>query len=283
MSERISVNKTYKLYIGGKFPRSESGQVVPYKDRKGRTVASYCRTSRKDFREAVIAAASGLASWRKASPYLRGQILYRAAEMLEGRTAQFVEELHCQGIGKSTARKEVQNAVDSMVYYAGWTDKVGQLFSSVNPVASQHFCFTVPEPTGVIAVLAGEGAGFSVIVDAICRLLAGGNVVLLAGCPDCPLSASSLAEVWHTSDLPAGCVNVLTGDAGELSQVAASHRAVDGVLAIGLSGEMEKFIQGLAADSLKRLKFVSSKPVAGSPYAILDFMEMKTTWHPVGF
>lgn len=282
MSERVSVKKTYKLYIGGKFPRSESGQVIPYTDKRGRTLASYCKSSRKDFRDAVVAAGIGLKSWGSASPYLRGQILYRAAEMLEGRSIQFVDELHCQGWGKSAARKEVQKAIDSMVYYAGWTDKIGQIFSAVNPVSSPHFCFTVPESTGVIAVVAGEGAGLAMIVEATCRLLAGGNAVLLTGCPDCPLSASSLAEVWHTSDLPAGAVNILTGKVGELIQTAASHRAVDGILAVGLSDEMEKLVQEAAADSLKRLKFVDSKPVDGSPYAILDFMEMKTTWHPIG-
>ena len=282
MAERISVKKTYKLYIGGKFPRSESGQTLTFSDKKGRAVAAYCRSSRKDFRDAVLAAAAGLKAWRKASPYLRGQILYRAAEMLEGRSAEFVEELQLQGMGRSAARKDVQQAVDRMVYYAGWTDKVGQLFSAVNPVASPHFCFTVPEPTGVIAALAGEGIGLCGIVEASCRLLAGGNAVILCGCQACPLSASSLGEVWHTSDLPAGALNILTGITAELAETAGSHRAVDGILGVGLGGALETSLQQAAADSLKRLTFIAESPQEGSPYAIQDFLEMKTTWHPVG-
>ena len=282
MSERISVKKTYKLYVGGTFPRSESGQTLTFKDKKGKGVAAYCKSSRKDFRDAVLAAAAGLKGWKKANPYLRGQILYRAAEMLEGRSAQFVEELQQQGLGKSAARKDVQQAIDRMVYYAGWTDKVGQLFSAVNPVASPHFCFTVPEPTGVVAAMTGEGIGFAGIVEATCRLLAGGNAVILCGCPACPLSASSLGEVWHTSDLPAGALNILTGVTGELAEAAGSHRAVDGILGIGLEPSEETSLQQAAADSLKRLTFISKAPEHGSPYAIADFLEMKTTWHPVG-
>ena len=202
--------------------------------------------------------------------------------MLEGRSAQFVEELQLQGMGKSAAKKDVQGAIDRMVYYAGWTDKVGQLFSAVNPVASPHFCFTVPEPTGVIAALVGEGIGLTGIVEATCRLLAGGNSVILGGCPACPLSASSLGEIWHTSDLPAGCLNILTGVPTDLAATASSHRAVDGVLGMALGSEVEKSIQEAAADSLKRLKFMEEVPKEGSPYAIEDFLEMKTTWHPVG-
>jgi acyl-CoA reductase-like NAD-dependent aldehyde dehydrogenase len=280
--ERISVKKTYKMYVGGKFPRSESGQTGMFEDRNGKPLAAYCRASRKDFRDAVVAAAAGLKAWRGATAYLKGQILYRAAEMLEGRTAQFVEELQLQGMTKGAARKEVRQAVDRMVYYAGWTDKVGQLFSAVNPVASPHFCFTVPEPTGVVAVLAGEGTRFLAIVEGSCRLLTGGNAVVLVSGTGCPLSASSLGEVWHTSDLPAGCMNILTGSAVELAPTAASHRAVDGVLGLGLGIEVEKSIQQAAGDSLKRLKFERDAASSGSPYAIQDFLEMKTTWHPVG-
>ncbi len=282
MAERIPVKKTYKLYIGGKFPRSESGQTLSFEDRKGNPVAAYCKASRKDFRDAVVAAAAGLKAWKAATPYLRGQILYRAAEMLEGRSGQFVEELQLQGLGRSAARREVQAAVDCLVYYAGWTDKVTQLFSAVNPVASSHFCFTVPEPTGVIAAVMGEGVGLAGSVEAACRLLAGGNAVILAGCPACPLSVSSLGEVWHTSDLPGGALNILTGIAGDLAATAGSHRAVDGVLGFALTPEVEKSIQEAASDSLKRLRFEDGRKGRGSPYAIADFLEMKTTWHPVG-
>ncbi|MEX0326985.1 MAG: aldehyde dehydrogenase family protein [Puniceicoccaceae bacterium] len=282
MADRILVKKTYKLYVGGKFPRSESGQTLTFTDKKGKLVAAYCKSSRKDFRDAVLAASAGLKAWKAATPYLRGQILYRAAEMLEGRSAQFVEELQLQGMGKSAARKDVQQSIDRMVYYAGWTDKVGQLFSAVNPVASSHFCFTVPEPTGVVAALVGDAVGLSGAVEAACRLLAGGNAVILCGCAACPLSASSLGEVWHTSDLPGGALNILTGIPADLAETAGSHRAIDGVLGIGLDPAVEKSLQEAAADSLKRLSFVAEAPKSGSPYAIADFLEMKTTWHPVG-
>lgn len=283
MAERLLVKKTYKNYVGGKFPRSESGQTLMLEDRKGNPVAAYCKSSRKDFRDAVLAARAGLAKWGSATAYLRGQILYRAAEMLEGRSAQFVEELQLQGMGKAQAQREVRESVDRLVYYAGWTDKVGQLFSTVNPVASPHFCFTVPEPTGVIAVLAGDGTGLLAMIDACARVLAGGNAAILVSGTRYPVSASTLGEIWHTSDLPAGAVNILTGSAEALAPTAASHRDVDGILGIGLEAEVEKSIQEAASDSLKRLRFIGAKAVqAGSPYAIQDFLEMKTTWHPVG-
>jgi acyl-CoA reductase-like NAD-dependent aldehyde dehydrogenase len=282
MAERISVNKTYKLFVGGKFPRSESGQTLTFENPKGEPVAAYCKGSRKDFRDAVLAATAGLKAWKKATPYLRGQILYRAAEMLEARSAQFVEELQLQGATRSAARKDLRQAVDRIVYYAGWTDKVGQVFSSVNPVASPHFCFTVPEPTGVIAALLGPGVNLTGMMEASCRLLAGGNSVILCGCPAYPLSASSLGEIWHTSDLPAGALNILTGVTDELAATAGSHRAVDGILGVGLAHETEASLQAAGSDSVKRLKFANLLPKEGSPYAIGDFLEMKTTWHPVG-
>jgi acyl-CoA reductase-like NAD-dependent aldehyde dehydrogenase len=282
MAERILVKKTYKLYIGGKFPRSESGATLAVEDRKGKTIASYCKASRKDFRDAVLAADSGAKAWKAATAYLRGQILYRAAEMLEGREAQFVEELQLHGLGKSAAKKEVQAAVDRLVYYAGWTDKVGQLFSSVNPVASPHFCFTVPEPTGVVAILLGEGTGFVDMAEAVGRVLSGGNSAILVSGNKYPLAALTMGEVWQTSDLPAGVLNILTAPVSELVPTVSSHRAVDGILGVGLDKEIEKSIQEAAADSLKRLRFEESKIVEGSPYGIADFLEMKTTWHPVG-
>ncbi|NDV62727.1 aldehyde dehydrogenase [Puniceicoccales bacterium CK1056] len=282
MAERISVKKTYKLYVGGKFPRSESGATLAVKDRKGNVIASCCKASRKDFRDAVLAAASGAKAWKKATPYLRGQILYRAAEMLEGRSAQFVEELQLQGLSKSAARKEVQSSIDRLIYYAGWTDKAVQLFSSVNPVASPHFCFTVPEPTGVIAILLGEGVGFSELTEAVGRVLAGGNSAILVSGNTIPLTASTMGEVWQTSDLPAGVLNILTGPVSDLSSTVSSHRSVDGILGVGLEAELEKSIQEAASDSLKRLRFEAAGIPEGSPYAIQDFLEMKTTWHPVG-
>jgi acyl-CoA reductase-like NAD-dependent aldehyde dehydrogenase len=282
MAERISVKKTYKMYVGGKFPRSESGQTFMVEDRKGQAVAACCKASRKDFRDAVLAATAGLKSWKGATGYLKGQILYRAAEMLEGRSVQFVEELQLQGVAKAAARKDVQGAIDRLVYYAGWADKVSQLFSAVNPVASPHFCFTTPEPTGVIAILMGEGSSLTSMTEACCRVLAGGNSGILVSGTELPISASTMGEVWQTSDLPAGALNILTGPSDELAATVASHRAVDGILGMGLSNELEKSIQEAGADSLKRLTFAEANPQEGSPYAIRDFLEMKTTWHPVG-
>lgn len=282
MVDRIAVKKTYKLYINGAFPRSESGQVAPCKNRKGQHVASYCRASRKDLRDAVTACQGGLVKWKAATPYLRGQILYRAAEMLEDRSSQFVEELQLQDLTRAAARKEVVKAVDRLVHYAGWTDKVGSLFSTVNPVASPHFCFTVPEPTGVVAILLGPQTGFAAMVDSVARILAGGNAAILLAGTHLPLSASTLGEIWHTSDLPGGTLNILTGPLNDLSPVAASHRAIDGILGLQLEDEREKSIQETASDSLKRLRFIHEEPSTGSPYAIRDFLEMKTTWHPVG-
>jgi acyl-CoA reductase-like NAD-dependent aldehyde dehydrogenase len=282
MGDRILIKKTYKMYVGGKFPRSESGQTFMVEDRKGQPVAACCKASRKDFRDAVLAAAAGLKAWKGATGYLKGQILYRAAEMLEGRTAQFVEELQLQGVSKAAARKDVHGAVDRLVYYAGWTDKVGQLFSAVNPVASPHFCFTTPEPTGVIAILMGEKASLTAMTEACCRVLAGGNAGILVSGTELPITASTMGEIWQTSDLPAGALNILTGPVDELAAVVASHRAVDGILGMGLSKDLEKSIQEAGADSLKRLSFAEANPKSGSPYAIRDFLEMKTTWHPVG-
>ena len=282
MAERITVKKTYKLYVGGKFPRSESGQVVSFADRKGRPVAAYSKASRKDFRDAVLAAGAGQGKWSGATAYLRGQILYRAAEMLEGREAQFAEELQIQGVAKAASKRAVAAGIDRLVHYAGWTDKGGQLFSAVNPVASAHFCFTVPEPFGVVAILLGEGSTFLDMVEAGASVLAGGNAAILFSGPSLPLTASTLGEIWQTSDLPAGAMNILTGPLEEVVPHVASHRAVDGVLGVGLSAAMVKDIQEAGSDSLKRLRFIDKAAAAGSPYAIKDFLEFKTTWHPVG-
>lgn len=282
MGERLSVNKTYKNYVGGKFPRSESGQTLMLKDRKGEPLCAFCKSSRKDFRDAVLAARVGFGKWKSASAYLRGQILYRAAEMLEGRSAQFVEDLQLQGMGKSQAKKEVEASIDRLVYYAGWTDKVGQIFSAVNPVASSHFCFTVPEPTGVVAVLIGPDTALLGMVEAGARVLAGGNSVIMVAGSQYPVTASTLGEIWHTSDLPAGALNILTGSSDDLSETVSAHRDVDAILTVNLESAVEKSIQEAASDSLKRLRFIKEAGQEGSPYAIQDFLEMKTTWHPVG-
>lgn len=283
MAERISVKKTYKMYVGGKFPRSESGQTFAVLDRKGASLAACAKASKKDFRDAVLAAASGLRAWDKATGYLKGQILYRAAEMLQGREAQFVEELQAQGMGRAAARREVAASIDRLVYHAGWTDKIGQVYSTVNPVATPHFCFTTPEPTGIVAILLDGQAGLLAMIEASCRVLAGGNSGILLSGKQYPMTASSLGEIWQTSDLPAGALNILTGPLDELIPTVAGHRHVDGILCAGLEGESCRLIQETAADSLKRLAFVDSLSGPGSPEGIRNFLEMKTTWHPVAF
>jgi len=281
MGERILVKKTYKLYVGGKFPRSESGQTFRVTDRKGEVMAACAKASKKDFRDAVLAAASGLSAWEKASGYLKGQILYRAAEMLQGREAQFVEELQAQGLGRASARREVAESIDRLVYYAGWTDKVGQLYSTVNPVATPHFCFTTPEPSGIIAILLDGEAGLLAMMEASCRILAGGNAAILMSGERFPMTASTLGEIWHTSDLPAGAMNILTGPLPDVLPTVAGHRHVDGILGVGLDEEACRLVQVAASDSLKRLRFEDSLNGPGTPEGIRDFLEMKTTWHPV--
>ncbi|HEY7741284.1 MAG TPA: aldehyde dehydrogenase family protein, partial [Steroidobacteraceae bacterium] len=208
---RVPVAKTYKLYVDGKFPRSESGRYFPLQRAKGPVIANVCRASRKDFRDAVVAARGALAAWAGSSPYLRGQVLYRAAEMLEGRSAQFTAELVLQGVAKARAAAEVTAAIDRLVYYAGWADKYQQVFSTVNPVASSHFNFSVLEPTGVVAIIAPEKSGLLGLVSNVAPAVAGGNTCVVLASQSLPLSAISFAEVLQASDFPAGVINVLTG------------------------------------------------------------------------
>ena len=214
---RLAVAKTYKIYIGGKFPRTESARYYPLEDKKGNVIANICRGSRKDFRNAMVAARSAQAGWAKASAYLRGQILYRIAEMLEGRREQFVAELRLQGVAARAAEKEVDASIDRLVYFAGWADKYQQVFSSVNPVSSAHFNFSVLEPTGVVAILAPENSGLLGLVSNIAPAIVGGNSCVVLASESQPLCAVSFAEVLHASDVPGGVVNILTGYRSELS------------------------------------------------------------------
>ena len=285
-AERVPVEKTYKIYIDGKFPRTESGRYFALQGPDGELIANVCRGSRKDFRNAVVAARTALPSWSAASAYLRGQILYRIAEMLEGRHAQFVHELVQQGESKRRATAEVDRSIDRLIYYAGWSDKFQQVFSSVNPVSSSHFNFSVLEPTGIVAVLAPESSGLLGLVSNIGPAIVGGNTCVALASESKPLSAISLAEVLHASDVPGGVVNILTGYHDELREHFASHMDVNAVVYCDGDESVAKRIQTDAADNVKRVVARVgtdwSSSDAQSPYLIRDTQEVKTTWHPIG-
>lgn len=283
---RVPVAKTYKLYIGGKFPRSESGRYYTLEHKDGRVIANVCRASRKDFRDAVVAARSAFDGWSGASAYLRGQILYRIAEMLEGRADQFTAELVLQGLSKPQARTEVTASIDRLVYYAGWADKYQQVFSAVNPVSSSHFNFSMLEPMGVISILAPASSGLLGLISNIAPVIAGGNSCVVLASHGQPLSAISFAEVLHASDVPPGVVNILTGLREELREQFASHMDVNAVIYCDEDAGGAKQIQEQAARNIKRV--ISRVNVewhdasAQGPYLIKDTQETKTTWHPVG-
>lgn len=283
---RVPVEKTYKIYIGGKFPRTESGRYFSLQDQKGAVIANICRGSRKDFRNAVVAARGAFAGWSAATAYLRGQILYRIAEMLEGRHDQFVAELVLQGVSKRKAKKEVDATVDRLIYYAGWADKYQQVFSSVNPVNSSHFNFSVLEPTGVVSMLVPDDSGLLGLVSNIAPAIVGGNACVVLASESMPLCAISFAEVLHASDVPAGVVNILTGFREELTTQFASHMDVNAVVFCDSEVEVAKSIQIEAADNMKRVISRAdtrwTDDSAQSPYFVRDTQETKTTWHPIG-
>lgn len=283
---RLPILKTYKLYVGGKFPRTESGHYYAVKSPDGRLLANACLGTRKDAREAIVAARAAAATWSGASAYLRGQILYRVAEMLEGRRGQFVAELQSQGSAQSAAVAEVDAAIDRFVYFAGWTDKFQQVFSAVNPVSTAHFNFSVYEPTGVVALLAPEADGLIGLVGNLAPVLAGGNTCVALASTTRPLGAVTLAEVLHASDVPGGVVNILTGRRADLLPTLASHMDVNAIVAAGVSEAEREQLQTLAAGNIKRAVFRDgdgwSDPDRQHPYLILDTQEIKTTWHPIG-
>lgn len=284
--QRIAVAKTYKIYIDGKFPRTESGRYFALKDKKGDVIANICRGSRKDFRNSVVAARKAQPGWAKASAYLRGQILYRIAEMLEGRREQFIAELTLQGATTRAAEKEVDLSIDRLIYFAGWADKYQQVFSTVNPVSSSHFNFSVLEPTGVVAMLAPEESSLLGLVSNVAPTIAGGNSCVVLASESKPLCAVSFAEVLHASDVPGGVVNILTGFRTELTELFASHMDVNAVIYCDGGKAVAKTVQDLAADNIKRVVARThtdwSKNDAANPYLIRDTQEVKTTWHPIG-
>jgi acyl-CoA reductase-like NAD-dependent aldehyde dehydrogenase len=276
---RIAILKTYKIYIGGQFPRTESGRYYPLKV-KDKTLANVCLSSRKDFRNAVVAARAAFAGWSSKAAFNRGQILYRIAEMLEGRKDQFLDELTSQGITLKEAEAEVAEAIDLLVYYAGWCDKYQPIFSSVNPVASSHFNFSVPEPMGVVAILAPETNSLLGLVAAVAPAICGGNTCIVLASESRPLCAVTFAEVLHSSDVPAGVVNILTGSSEELHTHFASHMDVNAVVCFDQNKDQVKAIRELASLNVKRV-FVRTSLIAQGPYPIMDTQEIKTTWHPI--
>ena len=265
MSDRLPVKKTYKLFVGGAFPRSESGRTY---EAEGQNVA---RASRKDARDAVRAARAAQPGWAAATPYNRGQVLYRLAEMMEARSADLGSV--CSGVG------EVEAAIDRVVWYAGWADKLSQVLGSSNPVAGPYFNFTVPEPTGVVAVIAPPDTALEGMVSRIVPALVGGNAVVAVASQEHPLAAIELAEAVATSDLPAGVVNILTGFRDELAPWLAAHMDVNAIDLSGADGSVAE-LQRLAAENVKRV--VRSAADAQSPWEIEAFLELKTVWHPVG-
>lgn len=280
---RVEVLKTYKIYIGGAFPRTESGRYYPLSNKKNEVIANVSLSSRKDFRNAVVAA-RGAFGWSGRAAFNRGQILYRIAEMLEGRKAQFIDEIVRQGGTARQAELEVQQAVDRCVYYSGWCDKFQQLFSAVNPVASSHFNFSVPEPMGVVAVIAPEETSLLGLVSVIAPVIAGGNTCVVLASESRPLCAVSFAEVLATSDLPGGVVNILTGTSKELHSHFSSHMDVNAMVYCRHDEGEKKLIAENASLNVKRVFFWDkdwAKDEAENPYLIMDLQEVKTTWHPV--
>jgi acyl-CoA reductase-like NAD-dependent aldehyde dehydrogenase len=262
---RLPVKKTYKLFIGGSFPRSESGRTY---EAQGQNVA---RASRKDVRDAVRAARSAQPKWAGMTAYNRGQVLYRVAEMLEARAADLATL--CSGKG------EVERAIDRILWYAGWSDKLGQVLGSSNPVAGPYFNFTVPEPTGVVGVIAPEQPALLGLVSRLAPVLVGGNAAVVAASEELPLAAVELAEVIATSDVPGGVVNILTGPQDELAPVLASHMDVNALDVAGEDGRLAE-VESLAAENVKRV--VHGAADTQSPWEIASFLELKTVWHPIG-
>jgi acyl-CoA reductase-like NAD-dependent aldehyde dehydrogenase len=285
---RLGVEKTYKLFVGGKFVRSESGRVLAAAGNDGKPAANYSRASRKDFRDAVTAARSAFAGWSKQSAYPRGQILYRAAEILERRESELRAEIE-RGPGGAKARSEVAHATDRLVYYAGWTDKFTAVFGAVNPVASSHFNFTVPEPTGVVVVVCPDESPLLALVSLVAPVILAGNTAVVLASMRNPLPALTFSEIIATSDLPGGVVNILAGDRAELAPHFASHMDVNAIIDGSGNEDTGRALQRGGALNVKRyfrhdLAAADwANPVAENPYWILDTLEMKTAWHPIGF
>ncbi|MFE5125020.1 aldehyde dehydrogenase family protein [Streptomyces sp. NPDC056669] len=285
MSERLSVLKTYKLFVGGKFPRSESGRVYEVTTAKGQWLANAPLASRKDARDAVIAARKAFGGWSGATAYNRGQILYRVAEMLEGRRDQFVAEVaDGEGLTKAKATAQVDAAIDRWVWYAGWSDKAAQIAGSANPVAGPYFNLSSPEPTGVVTLLAPQDSSFLGLVSVIAPAIVTGNTAVVVASEKSPLPALSLAEVLATSDLPGGVVNILSGRTAEIATPLAAHQDVNAIDLAGADAELAVELEKASAENLKRVLRPQPVDWAADPGTtrLLAFLETKTVWHPMG-
>jgi len=281
---RIEVLKTYKIYIGGEFPRTESGRYYTPLDSKGKALANICLSSRKDVRNAVVAARKAFGPWSERSAFNRGQILYRIAEILEGRQAQFVDELMRQGSSKGAATNEVNLSIDRIVYYAGWCDKYNQVVSSVNPVSSSHFNFSSLEPMGVVGVVAEQSTSLIGLVSLILPAICGGNSTVVLASEKLPLCAVTFSEVVHSSDVPAGVINILTGYPEEMAVTLASHMDVNALITSNLETKLSNKLSLLSVDNLKRKFDYEVNWVEKDKQAlhyISDLQEIKTTWHPI--
>ena len=281
---RINVLKTYKIFIGGQFPRTESGRFFPLKNKNGDLVANICLSSRKDFRNAVVCARNPQKKWENTTSLNKGQILYRIAEILEGRKLQFEKELMLTGLSKIAAKKEVEQSIDRLIYYAGWSDKFQQIFSSVNPVGSNHFNFSVPQAAGVVSIIAPKEFPLLGLISIVAPIIVGGNSCVVLSSEKNPMVSISFAEVLNTSDVPHGVVNVLTGKRKELISHFASHMDVNSIIYCGYDNKEINEIERLSVENLKRVTIYKQKNWSDqknqSPYFIEKCQETKTTWHP---
>ena len=277
---RIDVNKTYKLFIGGAFPRSESGRVYEIKGNNKKFIANPALASRKDLRDAVVAAKAAHSGWANATAFNRGQILYRVAEIMQGRSDQFIDEICAlEGVTTKVAKVQVEEAIDTWVWYSGWCDKLSSVTGSLNQVSGPFYNFTTPEALGVVAIFAENKPSLLGVVRTLAPVIASGNSAVLIASESYPLPAITLSEVLATSDVPGGVVNILTGKITELAPWVGSHMEIDGVDVAGLSKKQEEELKLVGADNLKRIFRFSP---TNHPERILSFMEQKTVWHPIG-
>ncbi|MEY4314317.1 MAG: hypothetical protein RIS93_897 [Actinomycetota bacterium] len=277
---RIDVNKTYKLFIGGAFPRSESGRVYEVKGANKKFIANPSLASRKDLRDAVVAAKSAQPGWANATAFNRGQILYRIAEIMQGRSEQFIDEIcELEGVTSKVAKIQIEEAIDTWIWYSGWCDKLSSVTGSLNQVSGPFYNFTSPEALGVVAIFAENKPSLLGVVRTLAPVITGGNSAVLIASENYPLSAITLSEVIATSDMPAGVVNILTGKSSELAPWVGAHMEIDGVDVAGLSKKQEEELRLVGADNLKRVfRFSSINHLDRITY----FMEQKTVWHPIG-
>ena len=287
MTQSLHINKTYKLYIDGKFLRTESGRYIKWTGPKKNMAINFCRGSRKDFRNAVVTARSAFKAWSGRSAYNRGQIFYRIAEMLESRKEQFKSELILQGFTKKQSEKEVVLSINRLVYYAGWADKYQQLFSRVNPVSSPYYNFSSPEPTGVVSVIAPDDSCLLGFLSVIVPAVVGGNTVVILASESHPLCGITFAEVLHSSDVPGGVINIMSGRRSELIEQFSSHMDVNAIIYCGVDSGHASMIEKNTALNVKRAinyedqNWINSN--AQGPYHIMNSQEIKTTWHPIGY